>query len=102
MDIGTLIVSTPGIVGGRPRVAGTGISVDQLTSLWVHGLSPEKIVTEKYPQLSLAQMYAALAYYHANRDVVDASLSATARAYEDWRAEENTLERRLRPDPLKP
>lgn len=34
-----------------------------------HGLSPEQIVRE-YPQLSLAQVHAALAYYYDHRDVV--------------------------------
>lgn len=95
VDIGTLIVSTPEIAGGRPRIAGTGISVDQLAALSKQGFGPEEIVAEKYPHLMLAQVYAALTYYHANQTVIEASLAANALAYEEWKAEE----RRRRGDP---
>ena len=39
------------------------------------GLSPEEISTE-VPHLSLAQVYAALTYYHANRDEIEADVAA--------------------------
>jgi uncharacterized protein (DUF433 family) len=39
------------------------------------GLSPEEISTE-IPHLSLAQVYAALAYYHANREEIEADIAA--------------------------
>jgi uncharacterized protein (DUF433 family) len=39
------------------------------------GLSPEEIVAE-IPHLTLAQVYAALAYYHANREEVEANITA--------------------------
>lgn len=39
------------------------------------GLSPEEIAHE-FGHLSLAQVYAALAYYHVNREEVEADLAA--------------------------
>lgn len=88
VDIGTLIVSTPGIAGGRPRVNGTGISVRTLAALSIRGMSVEEIIREHYPQLSPAQVFACLAYYHANRQAVEADLAAEADAYLEWKAED--------------
>lgn len=45
------------------------------------GLIPEEIV-RKFGHLSLAQVHAALAYYHANRAEIDADLEAEVRATE--------------------
>jgi uncharacterized protein (DUF433 family) len=73
-DIGTLITQTPGICGGRPRIAGTGVSVRRIAGWYKMGQSPEEIATS-YGHLALSQVYAALAYYHANRDAIDAELS---------------------------
>jgi hypothetical protein len=39
------------------------------------GLTPEEISTE-VPHLSLAQVSAALTYYHANRDEIEADMAA--------------------------
>jgi uncharacterized protein (DUF433 family) len=74
-DIGTLIVRDPEIRGGRPRIAGTGVTVQRIVSWYKLGLSPEETV-DRIGHLSLAQVYAALAYYHANREEIEASLKA--------------------------
>jgi len=74
-DIGTLIVRSPEIRGGRPRVAGTGVTVQRIASWYRLGLTPEEIADE-IPHLSIAQVYAALAYYHANREEIEADLAA--------------------------
>ena len=60
-DIGSLIVRSDDIRGGRPRVAGTGVTVRRIVGWYKQGLSPEEITTE-IPHLSLARVYAALAY----------------------------------------
>jgi len=75
MDIGSLIVRSDDIRGGRPRVAGTGVTVRRIVGWYKQGLSPEEIATE-VPHLSLAQVYAALTYYHANRDEIEADIAA--------------------------
>jgi uncharacterized protein (DUF433 family) len=73
-DIGSLIVRSDNIRGGRPRVAGTGVTVRRIVGWYKQGLSPEEISTE-IPHLSLAQVYAALTYYHANRDEIESDIA---------------------------
>lgn len=75
IDIGALIVRTPEVRGGRPRVSGTGVTVRRIVGWYKLGLSPEEIVAE-IPHLTLAQVYAALAYYHANREEVESDITA--------------------------
>jgi len=74
-DIGTFIAQTSGICGGRPRIAGTGVSVRRIVGWYKLGLTPEEVATE-IPHLDLAQVHAALTYYHANRDEMEAAMAA--------------------------
>jgi uncharacterized protein (DUF433 family) len=74
-DIGTFITQTPGICGGRPRIAGTGVSVRRIVGWYKMGYSPEEVATE-IPHLDLAQVHAALGYYHANRAEMEAAMAA--------------------------
>ena len=67
------IVCTPGVVGGEPRIADTRIRVrDVVLARDRQAATPEEIVATIYPQLSLAQVYAALAYYEDHRAEIDA------------------------------
>jgi uncharacterized protein (DUF433 family) len=88
VDIGGMIVSTPGVNGGRPCIAGTGISVGAIGLLWQEPLTPQEIVAAVYPHLTLAQVYAALAFYHLNREAIDAEIEADVRAFEEGLAEQ--------------
>jgi uncharacterized protein (DUF433 family) len=74
-DIGRLISQDASLHRGRAIIAGTGVSVKRIVGWYQLGLSPEQIVAE-IPHLGLAQVHAALAYYHANRDEVEADLAA--------------------------
>lgn len=77
IGIGDLIAQTPGVSGGRPCVAGTGVSVAHIALLAAEGNTPEQIANEVHPgQLTIAQVYAALAYYHRNRAAIDADSAA--------------------------
>ena len=69
VDIGSLIVRTPDIRGGRPRIAGTGMTVSRIAQ-W-H-------IAAEIEHLSLAQIHAALTYYHANRAEIGADIAADA------------------------
>ena len=73
--IDTLLSRSPSICGGRIRIDGTRVTVHQVVTCYQRGLTAEEIV-EQYPHTNLAQVYAALAYYHANRDEIDRELEA--------------------------
>jgi uncharacterized protein (DUF433 family) len=87
-DIGSLIVRSADIRGGRPRVAGTGVTVRRIVGWYKQGLTPEEIITE-LPHLSLAQIYAALTYYHANREEIEADITAEATTAEHLTKQHN-------------
>jgi uncharacterized protein (DUF433 family) len=81
-EIGTLITRDPALRGGRPILAGTGVSVRTIAIESNRGLSPEEITSDR-PPLTLAQVYAALAFYHANKQEIDTDIAAEERAYEE-------------------
>lgn len=74
-DISTLIVRTPEICGGRPRLAGSRISVENVVIDYRAGMTPEEIVQNK-PHLTLASVYAALAYYWANQEEINQDIAS--------------------------
>ena len=75
VDIGKLIVSSSHIRRGRARIAGTGVTVHRVVGWYKLGLAPEEI-GDRIGHLDLAQVHAALAYYHANREQVEADMAA--------------------------
>ena len=74
--------------GNRPKIAGTGVTVRRIAGWYVQGCSPEEIV-RKVPHLTLAQVHAGLAYYHANREEIDRDLAANEALYERLSAEQS-------------
>ncbi len=81
VEIGSLITCTPGIKGGSPHVAGTGVTVKRIAGWHRMGMDPEQIAAQ-YGHLTLAQVHAALAYYYANRAEIDADLEDEAAEYD--------------------
>ena len=65
---------TPGVCGGKPRVAGHRITVANIV-IWHErlGKSADEIATEY--DLTLSDVYAALAYYFDNREAIDESIA---------------------------
>src|SRR4051812_22773472 len=64
------IVSTPGVLGGKPHLAGHRISVQDV-AIW-HGrmgMSVDEIATDY--DLTLGEVYAALAYYFDHHEEID-------------------------------
>lgn len=76
-----LLVRSPGVCGGRLRIEGTRITLLQIVNLYRQGMTAEEIA-EQYPHLTLAQVYAALAYYHANQGEIVAELATEAKEAE--------------------
>lgn len=86
-DIATLIVRSPQVLGNRPRIAGTRISVQQIATLHKQGVGIADIITD-YDSLNLAQVYAALAYYYANQDEIETYLAEEESEYDRLAAEQ--------------
>ena len=68
------IEQTPGIRGGRPRIAGTRITVDDIVIMHRHlGQSLEQI-SGKYALLPAA-VFAGMAYYYDHKDEIDRQIA---------------------------
>ena len=61
---------TPGVCGGKPRIAGHRIKVQDIV-IWHErmGMSPDEIIYH-HPSITLADVYAALTYYHDHREEI--------------------------------
>ena len=68
-----------GMCGGRPCIDGTRVRVVTIVFLQKEGHTPEQIL-EKYPDLNLAQVHAALTYYYDNPEEIDAYIAEDDRA----------------------
>ncbi len=79
-NIGTLVTCSSKIGNGRPMIRGTKTSVRRVVVLYKQDASAEEIA-RRISHLSLAQVYAALAYYHANRDQIEADLTEEEAEY---------------------
>lgn len=77
MDIGTTphIAISPDVAGGKPRIVGHRITVQNVV-IWHErmGLSADEIASSY--GLSLADVYAALAYYYDHRQEIDEAILA--------------------------
>jgi len=79
------ISKDPRVCSGRPCVEGTRVRVVDILALHEDRLSPEQIVKEFTTLRSLADVYAALLYYHDHKSEIDADLKedeAVAEQYE--------------------
>ena len=72
MESATPVVPHIDTSSNRPVVAGTDIKVSQIASEAEHlGMTPDEIV-EAHPHLTLADVRAALRYYHDHREAIRA------------------------------
>jgi uncharacterized protein (DUF433 family) len=85
------IASTPDTCGGKPRIAGSRIRVKDVAIWHDHqGMTPSEIVSN-WPHLTLASVYAALAYYHDHREEINAEIVADQAWYEEQKANSPSL-----------
>lgn len=80
-DIGTLIARIAEVDSGRPVIAGTRTSVRRIAVLYKQGANAEEIA-RRLDHLNLAQVYAALAYYHTNKEEIEDDLKEEEVEYE--------------------
>jgi uncharacterized protein (DUF433 family) len=78
VEIGRLIVTQPDIRGGRPCLAGTGMTVHAVAARHLRGMSAQDILDE-FPDLDLSRIHAALAYYFANQTEIEEDLESERR-----------------------
>jgi uncharacterized protein (DUF433 family) len=69
------IEKTPDVAGGKPRIAGHRITVQNIVT-WHEriGRGADEIATAY--DLTLAEVYAALAYYYDHREEIDTMIQA--------------------------
>ena len=94
VDVGQFIYSRPDFRDGRPCIAGTGMSVRAVAARYRSGMSPDEIADD-FPHIPRSHIYAALAYYFADREAMDAELDAEQAEY-DRLAEEDRREKAAR------
>ncbi len=91
------ITSDPEVCSGRPRIAGTRIRVMDVVMAYEQGVSPAELQNYFSSRpLTLAEVHAALAYYHDHKDEVDAAFAEderTSDAIEKERLERTSTNR---------
>jgi len=85
ISVGRMITCTPGVQGGRPCIAGTRMPVQTVALAYQDGLDAEAIL-EEFPHLDIAAIYAALAYYYANKAKIDRTIEEFDRLYDEMAA----------------
>ena len=82
---------TPGTCGGKPRIAGHRIRVQDIVIDYEHwGMSPEEIV-ESLPTITLADVYAALVYYYDNKEEIRKYIREEEVFYREMKAKTPSL-----------
>lgn len=82
---------TPGTCGGKPRIAGHRIKVQDIV-IWHEkmGMSPDEIVSS-YSTINLSDVYAALAYYHDHLEEIRQHLKEDEEYIQELRANTSSL-----------
>ena len=90
MSLDQRIERTEGICGGKPRIAGHRITVHDV-AVWHErlGWSVDQIASEY--DLSLADVYAALAYYFAYREQIDQSIEESRAFVEEMKKQTSSV-----------
>ena len=88
---------TPGVCGGKPRIAGHRIRVQDIV-IWheMMGLSADEIVYH-HPSIGLADVYAALSYYYDHLEEIRQDIRESKAFAEKIAAETpSVLQRKLK------
>jgi uncharacterized protein (DUF433 family) len=95
------IVKTPGTCGGRARVAGHRVRVQDIVIWYEHqGMTPDEIVSQ-IPSVTLADVHGALAYYFDHVEEIQEELRADQAFAEEFRRNHpSLLDAKLGREPL--
>lgn len=92
------IMRTPDVCGREPRIDGHRIRIrDIVAARDLSGLTPEEIAASVYPGLTLAQVYASLAYYEDHRDEIDQAMQNEVQFIEQFLKDHPQMARDVRP-----
>ena len=69
---------------GCYRIVGKRVSLDSVVYAFLNGTSPESIV-QSFPALTLEEVYGSIAFYLANRAIVDQYLAEGVKQFEALR-----------------
>jgi uncharacterized protein (DUF433 family) len=89
------ITTDPEVCHGRPCITGTRVRVLDIVAAHEQGVSPEGL--QEYfstRRLTLAEIYAALAYYNDNKAEVEADFAEAERVAAEGAASEVDIDRR--------
>lgn len=88
------IVATPDICGGKPRIEGTRVRVQDVVAFSINGgWSAEQIAEEV--DVTPAQVYAALSYYYDHQAEIDSQIADGKALMEQHRPEADARRRDL-------
>ena len=82
---------TPGICGGKPRISGHRITVQNIV-IWHEqmGMSPDEILLH-YPSITLSDIYAALAYYYDHQEEIRKNIEEDEQFVREMKAKTPSL-----------
>ena len=79
------ITRTPGVCGGKARIAGHRVRVLDIVTWSEHqGMTPDEIVSQ-VPSLSLAEVHVALAYYFEHIEEIQEEMRAEQVLADEYR-----------------
>jgi len=81
---------------GNWRIAGTRIPIDTIIYAYREGQTPEQIVAEYFPSLSLEQVHGAIAFYLRHRPLLDRHLADNEARFDELRNASREANRDLR------
>ena len=82
VDINELLDSRADYRQGRPFVRGARLSVDTIAAAHLQGVTPDEM-HEEHPQVSLASIHAALAFFYLHRDRIEGEWDRDAQDAEE-------------------
>lgn len=85
-ELSSLLVSREGYREGRPCLRGTGITVHNVAAAYMMGGTVAEMC-ESNPDLDPSLFHAALAYYFANKEQIEAEIEQDSTEYDELAAQ---------------